>query len=213
MYRSDSKGRLNTIYILGGRGVGKTSLLNILLGKGYNENVTHSKIGISTFYYKYNNKDLIIKELTDDDNFSHTRVLQNQLEEIVLIIVVFSIDDEDSLEYAKSLILFIKSNITYNLGIQIILFGNKYDSKKVNDAKIKVNQIEAENYAADIDNCAYYELSCKTGLNIEIIQNILNEINDNSYSNNSKFMDKDDLNNEDSAQMNNNKGSNSCSIF
>ena len=213
MYRSDSKGRFNTIYILGGRGVGKTSLLNILLGKGYNENISRSKIGISTSHYKFNNKELIIKELTDDDNFSHTKILQNQLEEILLIIVVFSIDDEDSLEYAKSLILFIKSNITYNLGIQIILFGNKYDSKKVNDARIKVNQIEAENYAADIDNCSYYELSCKTGLNIEIIENLLNEINESSISYNPKIMDKDDLNNEDSTKMNNNKTSNSCSIF
>ena len=210
MYRGDSNGRLNTVYILGRRGVGKTSLLNILLGKGYDENISHSRIGIKSSLYKINNKELIIKELTDDDNFTNTKRLRNQLEEIILIIVVFSIDDEDSLEYAKSLILFIKSNITYNLGIQIILFGNKYDSKKVNDAKIKVNQIEAENYAADIENCSYYELSCKTGFNIDIIKNILKEINDNY---NYKVMDKDDLNNEDSVKMNNNKASNSCTIF
>ena len=212
MYRSDSKGRLNTIYILGSRGVGKTTLLNILLGKGFIENVPHSKIGIKTSFYNLNNKQLIIKELTDDENFSHTKILQNQLEEILLIIVVFSIDDENSLEYAKSLIMFIQSNITYNLGIQIILFGNKYDSKKLNDAKIKVNQIEAENYVSDIENCSYYELSCKTGLNIQILNNLLNEINDNSNAN-SKMIDKDDFINEDSVQMNNNKASNSCSIF
>ena len=47
MCRSDSKGDFNTIYSLGGRGVGKTSLLNILLGKGYNEDISHSRIGIS----------------------------------------------------------------------------------------------------------------------------------------------------------------------
>ena len=127
--------------------------------------------------------------------------------------MIFSIDDEDSLEYTKSLILFIKSNITYNLGIQIILFGNKYDSKKVNDARIKVNQIEAENYAADIDNCSFYELSCKTGLNIEIIEKLINKLNEGSFSYYLKNMDKDDLNNEDSTKMNNNKSSDSCSIF
>ena len=212
MYGSDSIGRLNTIYILGSRGVGKTTLLNILLGKGYNENIPHSKIGISKSYYNLNNKQLIIKELTDDENFSLTKILQNQLEEILLIIVVFSIDDENSLEYAKSLIMFIESNITYNLGIQIILFGNKYDSKKINNAKIKVNQIEAENYVSEIENCSYYELSCKTGLNIEIVDKLLNEINENSKDN-SKIIDKDDFNNEDSVQMNNNKVSTSCNIF
>ena len=127
--------------------------------------------------------------------------------------MVFSIDDEDSLEYTKSLILFIKINITYNLDIQIILFGNKYDSKKVNDARIKVNQIEAENYAADIDNCSFYELPCKTGLNIEIIEKLINKLNEGSFSYYLKNMDKDDLNNEDSTKMNNNKSSDSCSIF
>ena len=206
MYKNEANDPQSTMYIVGGRGVGKTSLLNALLGIKFNENINHSKIGITTTFYKTDNKEIIINEITDDDNFSYTNILKNQLEEIFLIIVVFSIDDEDSLEYAKSLILFIKSNLTYNLGLQILLFGNKFDLKK-NDAKIKVNQIEAEHYASRIENCSFYELSCKTGLNVDILQRLLSNINE------SKIVDKDEIIIEESVRLNNDKASGSCSII
>ena len=207
MYRSDSRGQPNTIYIVGARGVGKTSLLNVILGRGYNENIRHSRVGITTSNYKLKDRDLIIKELTDDDNFSQTKILKNQLEEVILIIVVFAIDNENSLEYAKSLVSFIESNITYNKGIQIVLFGNKYDSK-TNNAKIKVNQIEADNYASDWDNCTYFDFSCKTGFNMEKIEELMKEIDENRTN-----VDKDDFETEDSGGMNNNQESNSCILF
>ncbi len=199
----------NLIFILGARGVGKTSLKNVISGREFNEKEVHSKIGITTSYFTVDDKNYCIKELTDNDNFSETKNLKYRLEEILLIFVVFSVDDENSLEYAKSLILFIKSNITYNLGLKIILIGNKFDSRKNNIPSVRVNQIEAENFSNENDVDNYYDISCKTGLNIEIISKIIEDINHRE-----KYIDKDDENNhEDSAFGLKNEKSQSCIII
>ena len=43
-------GNENVIYLLGARGVGKTSLINILLGREFRENETHKKKGIKSHH-------------------------------------------------------------------------------------------------------------------------------------------------------------------
>ena len=115
-------------------------------------------------------------------------------------------DDEKSLEYAESLILFIKSNLTYNLDLKIILIGNKHDRKKNNDTNITVNLMEAENFAIKNDIYDYY-ISCKTKYNIESIQKILEDINE------SKYVDKDENIHEDSATVGSTRNNGSCHIF
>ena len=100
-------GNESVIYLLGARGVGKTSLINILLGREFRENETHTKKGIKSHHYQTEKNNFLIKELTDDENFSMTKNLQNSLEELMLILVMFSIDDEKSLDYAENIILFI----------------------------------------------------------------------------------------------------------
>ena len=198
---------LPKIYILGDRGAGKTSLIHLLLGDKSEERKLSSRRGTYNYQYQIGEKDnILISELTDDNNFTQTQKLKNELEQIPMIIILFSIDNENSLEYAKSLILFIKSNITYNLDIQLILLGNKYDSKKINDTKIKVNQIEAENYAMTFDNCTFYELSCKTGLNVDLVKNKIDEIDLNRKANN-----KDDNQEELSCKEHDN--GKSCVVF
>ena len=200
-------GEENVIYILGSKGVGKTSLANILSGKEFNENEKHTKKSVKTCHYLSDNKNLTLKELTDDENFSITKNLKNILEELIAIIVIFSVDDEKSLEYAESLILFIKSNLTYNLDLKIILIGNKYDSKKDNNPKIKVNILEAENFSREYDDMYYFEISCKTDYNIESIYKILDEIKD------SKYIEKEDNIHEDSIHEGTTAPSFSCAIF
>ena len=200
------EGEENVVYILGSKGVGKTSLANILSGKSFNEHEIHTNKSIKTCHYRSENKDLTLKELTDDENFSMTGNLKNCLEELIAIIVLFSVDDEKSLEYAESLILFIKSNLTYNLDLKIILIGNKHDRKKNNDTNITVNLMEAENFATKNDIFDYY-ISCKTKYNIESIQKFLEEINEN------KYVDKDENTHEDSATLTSTRPNGSCQIF
>ena len=199
-------GEENVVYILGSKGVGKTSLANILSGKDFNENEIHTNKSIKTCHYQSENKNLTLKELTDDENFSMTGNLKNCLEELIAIIVLFSVDDEKSLEYAESLILFIKSNLTYNLGLKIILIGNKHDRQKNNDTNITVNLMEAENFATENDIYDYY-ISCKTKYNIESIQKILEDINE------SKYIDREESTHEDSATVGSTKANGSCQVI
>ena len=199
-------GNENVIYLLGARGVGKTSLINILLGKEFRENETHTKKGIKSHHYQTEKNNFLIKELTDDENFSMTKNLQNSLEELMLILVMFSIDDEKSLDYAENIILFIKNNLTYNLGLNIILIGNKMDKIKSKDTQITVNKMEAENFALDNDIIDYY-ISCQTKSNIEKINKLLEE------SNEVKYIDKEEDIHEDSVVLGSTQPSGSCEII
>ena len=199
-------GNESVIYLLGARGVGKTSLINILLGREFRENEIHTKKGIKSHHYQTEKNNFLIKELTDDENFSMTKNLQNSLEELMLILVMFSIDDEKSLDYAENIILFIKNNLTYNLGLNIILIGNKMDKIKSKDTQITVNKMEAENFSLDNDISDYY-ISCQTKSNIEKINKLLEE------SNEVKYIDKEEDIHEDSVVLGSTQPSGSCEII
>ena len=142
--------------------------------------------------------------MTDDENFSVTRNLKNSLDQLALILVLFSVDDEKSLEYAETLILFIKSNL--NLGLRINLIGNKYDSQKNNNTHVTVNLVEAESFANENDIYDYY-ISCKNKYNIESIYKMIEEINE------ARYFDKEESIHEDSVHLGQTQPSGSCGIF
>lgn len=166
----------NKIYIIGGRGVGKTSFFHILFSKKFDENLPPSEIGIIKSLYKNGKKQFTIKDLTDDENFSKTNILKNELEDILLIFVLFSLDDKDSFEYAKTLIQFIKKNLINNKEMSIYLLGNKYDIGENDPNLIKIQRKEIDQYISNIDHLHYYDISCKTNFNINIIIEIINKI-------------------------------------
>ena len=166
----------NKIYIVGGRGVGKTTFLYQIHSGQFNDSLSHSEIGIAIYQYKKGSKVFTIKELTDDENFSKTNILKNELEDVILIFVLFALDDKESFEHAKNLIQFIKNNLINNEEMHIILLGNKQDLIESNPSGNIVERKEIDQYIFNIENLRYYEISCKTNYNISLIKEMIDGI-------------------------------------
>ena len=166
----------NKIYIVGGRGVGKTTFLYQIHSGQFNDSLSHSEIGIAISQYKKGSKVFTIKELTDDENFSKTNILKNELEDVILIFVLFALDDKESFEHAKNLIQFIKNNLINNEEMHIILLGNKQDLVESNPSGNIVERKEIDQYIFNIENLRYYEISCKTNYNISLIKEMIDGI-------------------------------------
>ena len=162
----------NKIYIIGGKGVGKTSLFHLIFSKQFNEDIAPSEIGIIKSNYKFGEKEFTIKEMTDDDNFSNTNKLKNELEDILLILILFSYNDKDSLKAAKNFIEFIGNNLTNNRDLKLVLIGNKYDL--IENEAIKESDIQK--YVENIDNLSYINISCKNNYNINQIIDMINDL-------------------------------------
>ena len=169
-YETDEQ---NKIYIIGGNGVGKTSLFQLIFVNNTDE-VQPSEIGIVKSNYEYQDKIFTIKDLTDDEEFEYTNKLKSELEEVLIVFVLFAFNSKESLEKAKTLINFIKDNLTNNTEIQIVLLGNKYDlcASLIND--IEIDENEVKKYVESEDNLQYMNISCKTKLNVDKVINLIN---------------------------------------
>ena len=164
----------NKIYILGSQGVGKTTLFNLFFDKPFDESIKKSQTGIVKAKYQYNKKEFTFKDLTDDEDYTCTKIMKNDLEDVILVIVIFSLDDKSTFEHAQALISFINNNLINNKEMHIILLGNKLDLVSGNNRDSETAQYEK--YANSLENCSYYEISCKGGQGIQQIKKVINDI-------------------------------------
>ena len=166
----------NKIYIIGGKGVGKTSLFHLIFSNKFKEDIKPSNIGIMKSNYKSGEKIFTIKDLTDDDNFTNTNILKNELEDVLLIFILFAFNDKESFEKAKNLILFIKNNLINNKELNMVLLGNKYDLMGSEPSSVHIEEKEIQQYAEGIDNLKYINISCRNNINITQIKDIINNL-------------------------------------
>ena len=166
----------NKIYILGGRGVGKTSFLRALFSEKFDENIKPSEKGITKSNFQKDKKVFTIKDLTDDESFTVTKFLQNELEDVILIFIIFAVNDKESFEYAKTLIEFIKRNLMNNKDLTIILLGNKYDKGENNSNEIQITKNQVLKFFSQTDNFFYNEISCKTNFGVDKIRKVIEDL-------------------------------------
>ena len=166
----------NKIYILGGRGVGKTSFLRALFSEKFDENIKPSEKGITKSNFQKDKKVFTIKDLTDDESFTVTKFLQNELEDVILIFIIFAVNDKESFEYAKTLIEFIKRNLMNNKDLTIILLGNKYDIGENNSNEIQITKNQVLKFFSQTDNFFYNEISCKTNFGVNKIRKVIEDL-------------------------------------
>ena len=214
MEKSYSINEPNKIYILGQKNVGKTSFLRLLFGKPFDENIKPSKLGIVSTHYKNNNSgiNITIKEITDDEEFKFTNILKNDLEEVLLIFIIFAIDNQDSFDFAQNMVSFIQKHLINNKSLSIILLGNKYELLEKEPDKVKIHRNDVDIYIENLEDIYYYQISCKTNYNIPEVIKIINdiEVSDDEGTNqsNKENEDKKKETNEDPDQQRS-----SCGIF
>ena len=165
----------NKIYILGSKGVGKTSFVNKLINKPFSEKIKSTEIGIQSIKLNLENKFFTLKEVTDNNEFKNTTIFKNDIEDILIIFIIFSLTNKESNEHSKRLIEIIGQSIIDNTTLEIVICGNKLDLINKNESQRTVEKEEMEKYASNIRNCKYFEISCKTGENIDEIMKILEE--------------------------------------
>ena len=148
------------IIFCGDAGVGKTSIINSIMGQKFSEEYEPS-IGVDFFSktVRYNGR-LIKLQIWDSAGQEKFRsLIPNYIRGSAIIFLIFDVSQKITYEHLNEWLNFI-TNIE-NGGL-IIIVGNKIDLK---DSR-EVNTEEAEKYCKD-KKYEYFEVSAKNGTNID----------------------------------------------
>lgn len=167
----------NKIYFLGSRGVGKSTLVRTLLNKEFNEKISPSPTQITIAKYEIEKKKFTFKDLTDKNDFRLTKLFINEIEDVKCLFCLFSLTDKSSFEYAKTVLGLTCENLRNNSDIILVLAGNKYDLVEENPTQRQVKEEDIQNYiSSTLPGALYFDISCKSGYNINKIKDTINEL-------------------------------------
>ena len=146
------------IIFTGDSGVGKTSIINSIMGQKFSPEYEPS-IGVDFFSKTIRYKGRLIKlQIWDSAGQEKFRsLIPNYIRGSSLIFLIFSVSNKESFEHLNEWIDFITNIENGN----IVIVGNKIDLKD----ERQVTQEEAEKYCKE-KNYDYFEVSAKEGTNI-----------------------------------------------
>ena len=148
------------IIFCGDAGVGKTSIINSIMGQKFSEDYEPS-IGVDFFSKTIRYKGRLIKlqiwDSAGQEKFKS--LIPNYIRGSSLIFLIFDVSQKLSYDHLTDWIKFI-TNIDNN-GI-IIIIGNKIDLKE----KREVNNEDAEKFCKE-NKYDYFEVSAKEGTNVD----------------------------------------------
>lgn len=165
----------NKIYIIGDRGVGKTTLVSLLNDKQFQKTIVKSAISINPTPIEINNKKFTLKDLTDDKKeHKMTKILKDEIENVLCVIALFSLDNKESFDYSIKILQYVMDGLSNGSILRILLVGNKLDLIEEDNSKRQVTEDEIQAMVNKIPNSIFINISCK---NCEGIENIINDIN------------------------------------
>ena len=166
------KRRKFNVILLGENLVGKTCLVQSLIGQPFNENQIET-IGVDYVVHKakINGKEFVFKIFDTDGQERYNWISSSILKAANGFLLVFSVDNKKSFEKISKLFDNIDNNVNINEKV-LILVGNKIDIHER-----EVTNEEGMNFAKE-RNMKYFETSARTGFGVE---NVFNQIFQDIY--------------------------------